>query len=231
MRIPLWKLEARFFNTAYHFSLACCAIIFGLWLGGLAEFAVKVERHETARVEKLKRERTAQKLLAHVKNVDTQREVVCLANIVHHEVRGELEGNRRLVATVVLAMRDDKKWPMPKTICGLAKHRGLFSNLKNPEVSHMSDGVWLSNFLLADDVYRGIWREQLLPRGWECVRSFMISKAYLDTLNEAGLERLGITKERRGIRFFELHREPVDTRGKKTFYGPKGGCENPLPTT
>jgi hypothetical protein len=221
----------RFEKTARRFSLFCCAVLFGLWSGGLIEFAVNVERAEEARAAKAVRERVAGKLLAHVQADDAQREVVCLTNIVYHEARGELPGHRELIATVVLAMRDDPKWPSAKTVCGLAKQKGLFSHLKDPELARFSEKAWMENFLLADSVYRNIWRDQLLPRGWECVRAFAISDEYKDSLGPKARKQLGITPEERGFKFFRAKFDPVDTRGRKTFHTPKGGCAHPMPTT
>lgn len=224
-------LEVRFWNTAHHFSIGFCTLLFSIWLAASAEYAVKVKRAEEARIVRTERERVAAKLLAHVKPEKAQSEVTCLGNIIDSEVGGELEGNRRLLATVVLAMRDDEKLALPKTICGLAKHPRLFSNLKDPETPRRSDRAWLTNYLIADEVYRGIWREQLLPRGWECVRNFMISDEYIASLGPRARAQLGITPEERGIAYFRKNLEPIDTRGRKSYYQLKGGCDNPLPTT
>lgn len=224
-------LEVRFWNVAHDVSIGFLTVLFSLWLTEVAHYAVNIERAEKAQIARAERYRVAEKLLAHVRPEKAQAETICLGNIIDHEVGGELEGVRRLVATVVLAMRDDVELRLPKTVCGLAKYPRLFSNLKNPDVPKRSDRAWLANFLIADEVYRDIWREQLLPRGWECVRNFMISDAYLASLNQRRRAQLGITPEERGIDFFRRHLEEVDTRGRKSFYQPKGGCDNPLPTT
>lgn len=217
-------------RVALTLSNGFCAIIVGVWLGASLEAHQESERRETLRLERTLREHTAQKLIAHTNAHNHDRETVCLANIVHHEARGELRGVRRLIALVVLAMRDDPSWIGTRTVCGLAKQPRLFSQLKDVDVPHFEKAAWFENYLLAQEVYQTVWRHQLLPQGWGCVRGFKISDEYLASLDQKRRAQLGITSEAKGIRYFREKRQAVDTRGRFTFYREKGAC-NPLPTT
>lgn len=158
---------------------------------------------------------------------DTQ-EIVCLANIVHHEARGEILGVRELVGKTVLAIVDDRTWKAPKSVCALAKVRGFFSNIKYIEEDRSHDRLWAAIREHMHEVYFG---PRTLPRGWGCVRAFRDSDDYLEKLGPRSLAQLGFTVEAKGLKYFAKHRVPVATRGNVTFYAPRGGCDNPTATT
>jgi hypothetical protein len=105
---------------------------------------------------------------------------------------------------------------------------GAFSGIDKPLELTVSDfRIWSQVQRVAIEVYEGAWKDQLLPRGWHCVRYFKLSPRRLAALTPKNREQLGITKGR-GLNFFEkLNR--VATLGAFSFYE-EPGC-TPLPTT
>lgn len=213
----LWKIEARFFGIAQHVSHLFGAILFAAIVGtGLEAIKVSELRAEARRAEQL------------VRLEREQREITCLTNVTYHEARGEIAGARELVAKTVLAIISDRDMDVPRTICELSKVRGFFSGIKDTEMMHFGDSLWKKIYGEMSDVYYG---PRTLPRGWGCVRGFRVSDDELEKLGHKAIAQLGFTVEAKGLKYFAAHRVPVDTRGKITFYAPRGGCTEPAPTT
>ncbi len=152
----------------------------------------------------------------------------CLTDIVFREARSEIVGVWRMIAMVVIARRDDTSRRWPNTVCGNRDKPGAFSGINMPLDLTLSDFlIWSQVQRVTGEVYDGAWRDQFLPRGWECVRYFKLSPKRLSTLKPADKKRLGITKGK-GLDFFEkLNR--VATLGAFSFYE-EPNCA-PLPTT
>lgn len=217
MRIRLWPIEARFYRTSIHFSHFFGALIFAMIVGpGLEAQRIAEAKAEAAREERLVQIRRE------------EREITCLTNVVHHEARGEMQDVRELVAKTVLAISGDKMLKLPKTVCELARVRGMFSNIKYVEEARFADAKWAAIHGEMSDVFYG---PRTLPRGWGCVRGFRVSDDELERLGPKSIAQLGFTVEAKGLKYFAAHRVPVDTRGKVTFYSPRGGCKDPTPTT
>lgn len=216
-RIPLWLIEARFYrtsiNTSHFFGALVAAMIIGTGLEAHRVAEAKAEAAREARLEQVKFE---------------EKEIVCLTNIVHHEARGEMSGVRELVGKTVLAIIGDDTSRLPKTVCGLAKVKGFFSQIKGTSEPRFADAHWTRIYGEMSGTYYG---PRTLPRGWGCVRSFRVSDEQLETLSGKALAQLGFTMEAKGLKFFAAKRVPVDTRGRITFYSPRGGCKDPTPTT
>lgn len=207
-----------------------CSLLFGLFVGASIEVLDTMDRIEAAQIAAAKREAQARAILAHTSGFDHWSERTCLTNIAYHEARGESKDTRHALMIAILQMRDDRSWPGPRSICARAEVKGEFTDLVHPRVTRLTDPVWRAIYLEAWDIYAGIWRTVFPEDGAGCVRRFMISDQYLASLSLEARERLKITPEARGIKWMKAHFEPVMTIGKKTFYQPKGGCRNPLPT-
>ena len=159
-------------------------------------------------------------------------EIGCLGNILFREANTESVGIRRLIAMVVIARRDggDPQWP--RTICGIMRQSGAISNVDR--VIHIGPRGLRAlefNMQLAADVYEGAWKTQLLPRGWECVRYWRISDEALAKSNAKRFAQLGITKEMKGLSFFDKLREVKSPNGDTAFFRDPNRCNKKLPTT
>jgi hypothetical protein len=216
-RFGLWRLEARFFRTSniltHCFGALICTMIVGQGIEMHERAEARAEAQRVERVAQIKRD---------------EREITCLTNVVYHEARGEVNGVRELVGKTVLAIVDDKTLKQPKTVCGLAEVKGMFSSITGVNEPHFAETVWMDLYAHMSDVYYG---ERTLPRGWGCVRGFRVSDDQLEKLGPKALAQLGFTVEAKGLKYFAAHRVPVDTRGRITFYSPRGGCSNPSATT
>lgn len=172
-----------------------------------------------AREERMREERLAK--VAH-----DAREIVCLTNIVIHEVLNQSKDVRALTGKTVLAMASDNT-SRTHTVCDLGKVKGMFSAIKNVDTSNFPDAVWLRTYWEMSDVYFG---DRTLPRGWHCVRNFRLSDEKLSTLNEKSLAQLGITPDRKGLEFFDRKTTQVAVHEDIAFFAPKKGCKKPSRT-
>lgn len=195
---------------SHHITLGVCAICCGLYFGAF------VEAHAAAEKRLLEK--------AHF----VEAEINCLGSIAFHEARNQRRGSRRLLMMVMIARRDDPQGRWPKTICGNAVNGEISQVSKEIPLNSLEAAALRDNFALAREVYAEAWKEQLLPRGWECVRFFRLSDAELAKLSETQLRKLGIVSGK-GMRFFE-GLVPVQTHGSITFYKHPTAC-TPLPTT
>jgi len=132
------------------------------------------------------------------------KEVECLANIIFREARDQSVGIRRLTAIVTIARRDDTDPQWPKTICGIMVQKGQISGVDqelvlNPDALRTLD----QSHRIAEEVYEGAWKTQLLPHGWECVRYWRISDEKLAAMKTKHLRQLGIDKQFKGLGFFD----------------------------
>ncbi len=217
MRIKLWTIEARFFRTSIHMSHFFGALIFAMIVGP----GIEMQRIAEARAEAAREARLVQLR-------KDEHEITCLTNVAHHEARGEMVGVRELVAKTVLAIAGDRMSKLPKTVCELARVKGMFSNIRYVEEPRFADAKWAAIHGEMSEVYYG---PRTLPRGWGCVRGFRVSDDQLEKLGPKALAQLGFTVNAKGLKYFAAHRVPVDTRGRITFYAPRGGCSDPTPTT
>ncbi len=206
-----FKRAASFFSHSFSLLVATLALAIGL--SAIFAEEIRVEQARMARLAAL---------------AEQEREIVCLANIVHHEARGEIVGVRELIAKTVLAIAADPASKSAKTICGLAKTPGLFSQFKDAHGTKFENPLWHSIYGHMSDVYYG---PRTLPNGWGCVRGFRVSDDELEKLGPKAIAQLGFTVKATGLKYFAAHRVPVDTRGRVTFYAPRGGCKHPAPTS
>lgn len=160
------------------------------------------------------------------------KEIDCLANIVFREARNQSIGIQRLTAIVTIARRDDSDRQWPKTICEIMVQPRQISGVL--DVIDISIPEFLQFGLIrdmAEEVYEGAWKTQLLPRGWECVRYWRASDEALRDASAKDLHQLGITEARKGLDFF-LRLTAVPTpEGGVTFFKDDRRCVTKLPTT
>lgn len=156
-----------------------------------------------------------------------KREITCLANIVQGEGGGELAGHRYLIAMVAKARRDDPSGRWGKTFCAIANSRE-FNGVKDP---YDDSKLRPQNLQIAAFIYHDPWREQVLPRGWECVRHYAVPIEKIKKLSAKRRKQLGITKAMKGYAYFRNELQPVATFGGHEAHEPKVRCKNPLPTT
>ena len=207
----------RLHRVATHLSHGFGAVLFAAIVGtGLEATRIAEAKAEAERETRL------------VQLQFEQHEITCLTNVAHHEARGELVGVRELVIKTVLAIIGDDEMRLPKTVCALAQVPGFFSQLKNLDRARFADPIWTKINGEVADVYYG---SRTLPRGWGCVRAFRVSDDTMEKMSGKALAQLGFTVRAKGLKYFAAHRVPVDTRGRVTFYSPRGGCGNPSPTT
>jgi Cell Wall Hydrolase len=167
--------------------------------------------------------------------VFTEEEIGCLREAMYYEGRGGLVGEQIMQGMVIIARATDPDPQWPKTICGVVHQvmKGV------PQFSYWGDkalmdlqleGIaWGNADHLARRLANDVWREQFLPRGAECVRSYKMSDAALAKLSRKSLEQLRVSK--RSLDYFERTQIPVFTVGSHTFYRDKEGCKEKLPTT
>ncbi len=194
---------------SHQVTTGLCAIFCGLYFGAFVEAQASVD----------------QRLLEKAQFVEA--EINCLGSIAFHEARNQLRGTRRLLMMVMIARRDDPQDRWPKTVCKNAVNGEISQVSKEIPLNSLEAAALRDNFALAREVYAEAWKEQLLPRGWECVRFFRLSDAEIAKLPEKQLRKLGIVSGK-GMKFFE-GLVPVQTHGSITFYKHPTRCA-PLPT-
>lgn len=191
-------------RIALHASHAFCAIIVGIFLGAHVEY-------KTLRAE--------------------APEVICFANILYHESRGEAREHRYTNAMLTKARRDDPDPQWPKSFCGIAGQKRQISGLLEPQrTNQKEESAWWDSLRIAYDVYRDPWQKYRLPQGWGCARFWMVKEEIINRLPPEQLKKLGITTERAGMRFFEKLL-PVGQFGSHVAYQDRRGCKSPMPTT
>ncbi len=161
------------------------------------------------------------------RKAEAMKQIVCLTNITHHEARGESADVRKLLAKVVIAMAHDPGFTKTRTVCDLAKIKGMFSQIVHINNVRADVKDWPKIHAEVTSVYEG---DRLLPPGWQCVRGFRLSDDKMETLSSKALSQLGFTINATGLKYFAKSMVPVDTRGTVTFYSPRGGCKNPTKT-
>lgn len=161
-----------------------------------------------------------------------EREIDCLTNIIFREARNQSVWIQRLTAIVTIARRDDEDPQWPKTICEIMVQPRQISQVHEVIDITVADLLQLGLVRdLAEEVYEGAWKTQLLPRGWECVRYWRVSDETLQRARVEDLRQLGITKKRKGLGFFD-RLTPVPTpEGDVTFFEDPRRCVTKLPTT
>lgn len=209
------QIEFRLWTPAFRFARVFSAFlaISVLSMGLAADFAAE-ERAERTRKERL------------AKIQEDERKIVCVTNIVFHEVRDQPKDVRILTGKTVLEMANDNT-SRAKTVCDLGKVKGMFSAIKNVDTPRFTNPVWLGIYWEMSETYYG---DRTLPRGWQCVRNFRLSDEKLATLSERNLKQLGITPERKGLEFFDRATMQIAVRGDIAFFAPLKGCAKPSKT-
>lgn len=203
-------------RLAYRTSLAFAAMV-----STMITYAGFAHHAHDIRVTELER------AYAMAQKAEAMRQIVCLTNITHHEARGESPEVRKLLARVVIAMAHDKSFTKAKTVCDLAKIKGMFSQIVHINNVRTDVKDWPKIFSEVSAVYES---DRLLPPGWQCVRGFRLSDDKMETLSSKALSQLGFTMQATGLKYFAKSMVPVDTRGTITFYSPRGGCKHPTRT-
>ncbi len=209
------KIEFRLWSPASWF-----AWIFGAFLGlSLLSVGLVADFAAEARVEALREQRLT-------KIQEKERKIVCLTNIVFHEVRNQPKDVRIVTGKTVLEMANDNT-SRAKTVCDLGRVKGTFSAIKNVDTPRFHDPVWLGIYWEMSETYYG---DRTLPRGWQCVRNFRLSDEKLATLGEKSLKQLCITPERKGLEFFDRATVQIAVHGDIAFFAPLKGCAKPSKT-
>lgn len=156
------------------------------------------------------------------------REITCLTDIVIREAGGESTQNRKKVAVVYIARRDDKDPQWPKTICEIRAQKAQVSQIDVPK--NFEANEWRDNYALASEVYWGAWTTVFLPAHWECVRYYKVKDKKVSKLKRKQKRQLGILKGR-GLAFFsKLLAVETPPGSDHTFYRDPNRCVTPLPT-
>ncbi len=213
-------------RTATLVSHGFCALLIGFCAGAFV--CAKNVKSERVALEWIFEEANTEEEYAKSddEHLFHEREISCLTEVVIREAGGELIGNRRLVAMVYIARRDDADPQWPKTLCEIAHQKDQVSQITKQKVFEAKE--WLKNHEIAEDIYWGAWRTQFLPQGWECVRYYKMSDHSLARLKPKHKKQLGIGKGH-GLAYFHKL-APVETRGVHTFYEDPKRCITPLPT-
>lgn len=154
-------------------------------------------------------------------------EIKCLAKLIQSEGGGELVGNRYLIAMIAKARRDDPSGQWGKTFCAIANKKE-FNGMKKA----LADSELLPrNLQIAEFIYRDPWKQQVLPKGWECVRNYAVPLKKIMQLSAKKRAQLGITKAMKGYAYIRNELHPVTIFGGHEAYEAKIRCKDPLPTT
>lgn len=153
------------------------------------------------------------------KHVKHEQAVMCLAENIYHEGRGESVGHRYMIGLITLArvLDRDRQWP-EKTICGVVAQDKQFSwTLDYRLATNVSEKKRFDESVrIARDLLDGAGTRYLMPKGWECARFYKRK------------DDLGVSK--RGGKFFGTL-VPVGTFGSHVAYRAKRGCADPMKTT
>ena len=220
-----WIRNIRVFDTAPTTRLMRCARIFSLLFAIIVGDGVLYAGIAHVNYDMAKKQENVE--IAFAQKAEDLRQMNCLTNIVHHEVRGEKKDVWKITAKVVLAMASDPAFSKARNVCDLAKIGGMFSQIKFIEQIRAGTELWPDVYHVATGVYES---DRVLPPGWHCVRGFRVSDDVLEKLSSKALKQLGFTVNATGLKYFATAMVPVDTRGTVTYYSPRGGCKNPTQT-
>lgn len=160
-------------------------------------------------------------LLAYQARIEMKREqaVMCLAENLYHEGRGELPGNQYILGMLTIARISDPDPQWPKTICGAVAQDKQFSWVLDYRMAtkRSEQKKWEQATYIARDLLEYAWVRYLLPKGWECAR-------YYKRTDGKGVSRASMT-------FFDTRLFPVGSFGRHTAFQERRGCKHPLPTT
>lgn len=189
MRIRLWKAEARALAIAPFFSFFSLAFLFAA--AGLYSLSV------------------------HLKN---EQAVMCLAENLYHEGRGEKRNEKYILGMLTLARVADPDRQWARTVCGVVAQEKQFSwTLDYKLATNRSEQAqWEEARTIARDLLKNAWVTYKLPHGWECARFYKRT------------DGKGVSKISQ--KFFETKLFPVGMFGKHTAFQERRGCKNPLPT-
>ena len=132
------------------------------------------------------------------------REIKCLTEIAFREAQNKPIGIRRLIALVVIARRDDTDSQWPRTICGIMRQPGQISGMDTEmQLNKVQLLVLEQTQQMAAELYDEVWKTQLMPKGWECVRYWRLSDSQLASLTDRHFAQLGISRSMKGLAFFD----------------------------
>jgi len=189
MRIRLWPIEARLHSWAPYFSFVSIALVFAI-MGSLF-------------------------LMVNAKN---ERAIMCLAENIYHEARGEKTPEKYIIGMLTLARVTDPDPQWPKTVCGAVAQERQFSWVLEHRLAtnRNEKQKWEEAQYIARDLLAFAWTRYRLPKGWECARFYKRK------------DGKGVSKN--AAKFFEAKLFPVGGFGAHTAFQEKRGCKNPLPT-
>lgn len=189
MSTRVWRMEAELHRAAPYFSFIALAF-FAISAGGYS-------------------------LSVHAKN---ERAVMCLAENIYHEARGEKPNEKYILGMLTLARVADPDPQWPKTVCGAVAQDRQFSWVLDYKLatSRGEQAKWEEAQHIARDLLQNVWTTYRLPTGWECARFYKRT------------DGKGVSKK--SAKFFGAKLFPVGAFGSHTVFQERRGCKNPLPT-
>ncbi len=151
----------------------------------------------------------------------TEQAVMCLAENLYHEARGEDSASQRLIGAITLARLTDAlqaKHAPAKTLCGIVGAGKQFSWTLDYKLAtvRVEQAKWMQAVALSRDLIAQARSGSLsLPKGWGCVRYYKRTDGQ------------GVSKK--GNSFFGKL-APVGQFGRHTAYKERRECATPFPT-
>ena len=159
--------------------------------------------------------------LCHRLHIEYRREqaIMCMAENLYHEGRGEQVGHQYLLGMLTLARVADPDPQWPKTICGVVGQDRQFSWTLDYRLATKrgEQEKWEKAKFIARDLVLHAWVRFLLPRGWACARFYKRT------------DGKGVSKKSQ--KFFDARLFPVGQFGSHSAFQERRGCKYPLPTT
>lgn len=148
-----------------------------------------------------------------------ERAVMCMAENLYHEGRGQRVEDQYVLGMLTLARVSDPDPQWPKTICGAVAQDRAFSWVLDYRLAtkRSEREKWQKAQFIARDLLENAWVRYRMPKGWECARWYKRT------------DGKGVSKA--SMRFFETRLFPVGTFGSHTAFQDRRGCKNPMPTT
>lgn len=153
------------------------------------------------------------------KHAQYEEAVMCLAENLYHEARGESRASTYMLGMITLARVADPDPQWPKTICGVVAQDRQFSWVLDYRLAtnRSEKRKWEEAEFIARDLIAHAWTRYKLPAGWECARFYKRTD--------------GKGVSRASMKFFETRLFPVGSFGDHTAFQVRRGCKYPLPTT
>lgn len=147
-----------------------------------------------------------------------ERAVMCMAENLYHEGRGQNVEDQYILGMLTLARISDPDPQWPKTICGAIGQDRAFSWVldHNLATKRSEKEKWEKAKFIARDLLENVWVRYAMPKGWECARWYKRT------------DGKGVSKT--AMRFFEVRLFPVGTFGSHTAFQERRGCKSRMPT-